>query len=149
MKTQRWLALVTFAALSLSAERASALIVSEDQGIPYMSGGVGADEREAVAARAMNYNLKLTFAVTNSTQFLANVSVKIEDASGKILVDAVADGPYFYAKLPAGKYRVVATSGGQVEERTVTVGGGGQAELGLYFKDHPASASAAPAPIEP
>jgi hypothetical protein len=33
------------------------------QGIPYMSGGVGIDEREAFAAMGKDYSLKLIFAI--------------------------------------------------------------------------------------
>jgi hypothetical protein len=138
------LALIVSAALTLSVTMAPTMMVSDEGGIPYLTGGVGTDEREQIGARAGNYNLKLTFAIVNSTQYLGDAQVTIKDAAGKTVLTVQTDGPFFYAKLPPGKYRVSATSGGQTQEKTVTVGHQGQVQIGMYFKDVPATASAAP-----
>ena len=45
--------------------------------------------------------------------YKGDISVTIYDSGGKIIVNEGSAGPWFYADLPPGKYRVVAadTSG--------------------------------------
>jgi hypothetical protein len=90
-------------------------------GVKYMSGGVGINERAAMDRMDKNYDLKLIFAEP-SGPYLANVNVEILNASGKKLVETTDNGPWFFAKLPDGKYRVVATFNGKKEAREVDIG---------------------------
>ena len=62
----------------------------EYQGIPYLSGGVGVDEREAIAAMGKDYSLKLMFAIKGG-EYLSDVKVEISDSIGKKVLEAVAD----------------------------------------------------------
>jgi hypothetical protein len=57
------------------------------QGIPYVSGGVGVDEREAFVAMGKDYSLKLMFAI-KSGEYLSDVKVEISDSIGKKLQTA-------------------------------------------------------------
>jgi hypothetical protein len=90
-------------------------------GIKYMDGGVGINERAAMDRMDKGYNLKLVFAEP-SGPYLADVHVAIENASGKKLVQTSDNGPWFFVKLPDGKYRVVATFKGKKEVREVEIG---------------------------
>jgi hypothetical protein len=90
-------------------------------GIKYLSGGVGINERAAMDRMDKGYNLKVIFAEP-SGPYLANVNVEILNASGKKLVETTDNGPWFFAKLPDGKYRVVATFNGKKEAREVEIG---------------------------
>ena len=81
---------------------------SMSNGSAYYSGGVGITERQQMKDMTRNCNLKLVFD-TRTGAYLSAVNVKIQDAKGKVLVDTVAKGPWFSAKLPAGNYRVTAT----------------------------------------
>jgi hypothetical protein len=90
-------------------------------GIKYMAGGVGINERTAMDRMDKGYNLKVVFAEP-SGPYLANVNVEILNASGKKLVETTDNGPWFFAKLPDGKYRVVATFNGKKEAREVEIG---------------------------
>ena len=47
--------------------------------IPYLSGGVGLDEREALNQMSRDYDLKLSFAVTGGN-YLGDVAVEVRDA---------------------------------------------------------------------
>jgi hypothetical protein len=89
--------------------------------IKYLAGGVGINERAAMDRMDKNYNLKLVFAEP-SGPYLAHVNVAIENASGKKLIQTTDNGPWFFAKLPDGKYRVVATFQGKQEVREVAIG---------------------------
>lgn len=99
--------------------------------VPYTSGGISLEERQALSQTAGDYNLKLVFAATGGA-YLGDVKVTISGPGGRVL-DAVSAGPWFFAKLPPGKYRVEATSGGRTQSKAVSVGGRGQARAAFYF----------------
>jgi len=101
--------------------------------ISYVSGGVGASEQEELERVKSDYNLRLLFAVSGSGAFLAKVSVTIADDSGQVVLEAVSDGPYLYAKLPAGIYRVSADNAGKVQTRSVSVPASGGVSEGFYW----------------
>jgi hypothetical protein len=90
--------------------------------VSYVSGGVGSDSALAMRQIEGGYNLRLLFAVQGSGEYLADVRVKLVDHKGHTVLDAVSDGPYFFAKLRPGRYQVVADNGGTVISRSVDVG---------------------------
>lgn len=92
--------------------------------VPYVSGGVGFEERDALSASARQYNLKLIFAAREYGSYMSDVRVHIQGARGADVLEAVAEGPWFFAKLPPGTYQVTASAGEQRQTRRVTVGGG-------------------------
>ncbi|HSO81549.1 carboxypeptidase regulatory-like domain-containing protein, partial [Thiocapsa sp.] len=51
-------------------------------GVPHVSGGIGASEREAMEQVKSQYNLRLLFAVAGSGAYLSNIRVQIQDAAG-------------------------------------------------------------------
>ncbi len=123
------------AAVSFSAETpAPPLMVKDYEGIPYVSGGIGMDEREAMSAIASEYNLKIVFALKEGN-YLADASVLIKDAQGKTVLDAVSDGPWFYAKLPAGQYAVTATMMEKANTEKVQIKPAGQSVLHFYWTE--------------
>jgi len=101
--------------------RASGLEMKTAGEIDYVSGGVGASEQEALAQVKHDYNLRLLFAVSGSGSFLASVPVTIADGRGQVLLEAVSAGPYFYARVPAGRYQVTAERRGRVKTQSVRV----------------------------
>jgi len=104
---------------------------NEYQGIPYMSGGVGIDEQEQLDAIGKNYSLKLVFACKNG-EYVADIKVEISDSTGKKILNAVSDGPWFFSKLPPGKYKVAVTMMGKEKQKRVNIGKV-QKQTTLYF----------------
>lgn len=90
-------------------------------GIPHVSGGIGEGPLAKMETMARDFNLKLVFAL-QSGNYVTDVKVVIADTKGKTLLDATSEGPWFLAKLPAGKYQIVATFEGKAVKRSVTVG---------------------------
>jgi len=88
--------------------------------IAYISGGVGKPEREQLQALEKEFNLKLVFAQANG-KYVANVRVVVSDAKGRKLLEHVANGPFFMARLPAGEYSIAATFAGSTQTRKVEV----------------------------
>ena len=103
------------------------------EGIAYVSGGIGMEEREALQAAAKDYNLKLVFAEKGSGAYLADVKVVIADGRGVKRLDAESEGPWFLAKLPPGRYKVTAETGGRRLVQSATIGNKGRAELHFYW----------------
>jgi hypothetical protein len=101
-------------------------------GIEYVTGGIGDGQQQALKAMQSAYNLRLTFARKNGGNYLADVKVTV---TGKgVNLDAMAQGPMLYAKLPAGTYEVTAEYGGQRQTQKVTLGAQGKA-LTMYFNE--------------
>ena len=96
------------------------LHVQRFENIPYVSGGVGVEERDRLKSMAGDDNLALSFALKNG-HYLGGAEVSIKDGKGNDLVEAVSDGPLFFAKLPAGRYVVEATAMGKTITRAVNI----------------------------
>lgn len=95
--------------------------------VPFVSGGVGFDDQQSLAARAREFNLKLLFTL-NEGNYVADVGVVIQDAGGRTLLQHEAPGPFLMAKLPGGTYTVTATYEGKTQTRRVSVGNGMRTE---------------------
>jgi hypothetical protein len=107
-------------------------------GITYLTGGIGQDQVQEMRADAREgYNLQLVFATQKSGEYLANVKVMISDSKGETLIDAVSDGPGFYAKLPVGHYKISAENRGTLQGRSIDVTGHNINRYVLYWSAEP------------
>lgn len=102
--------------------------------IPYMSGGFGLEERETLRAMGKKDNLELSFALGNR-DYLGGAKVLIKDEKGKRVLEAVSDGPLFFAKLPAGDYTILATSMNRTIRQKAHVSGNGHTRLYYAWKE--------------
>lgn len=116
--------------LSFAAELSpsQSLAMETYKGIPYVSGGIGVDERATLRARGKEDNLKLTFALEDG-HYLGDAAVLITDATGHKVLEALSQGPWFLAKLPAGTYTVRATALGKTFLQVVQVPVRGQKQV--------------------
>ncbi len=103
-------------------------------GIPYLSGGIGLDEREALRSLAKEYNLRLSF-VLNKGNYLSDIEVLIADDRGTTVLAAVSQGPWFFTKLPAGTYHIRAKTFAQSLAQVVYVSQQGQSRLSFLWQD--------------
>lgn len=88
--------------------------------IPVISGGVGVDSEDRLKSHEASFNLKLVCTL-HEGDYVAGVTVKVANAAGVPLIDHVADGPLFMARLPAGTYTVTMQYQGQSQVRKVTL----------------------------
>jgi hypothetical protein len=110
------------------------MLVTQTQGdISFISGGVGGDERDAMQAISKNYNLNLLFSLDGSGEYLSDVQVRIKDTAGNSLLDTVADGPMFFAKLKPGRYDLNVEQSGHSIEKTIVIDGKQRARLSLSW----------------
>lgn len=100
-----------------------ALQAQQQGNITFVSGGAGDEDRTALKQVENQYNLRLLFAARNG-DYLANVAVTLSDGRGNAVLDTIADGPIFYARVPAGRYRLTVSNQGQSQSRDISIGNG-------------------------
>jgi hypothetical protein len=115
--------------------------------VSYVSGGVGLEERTRIQASAHLYNFQVKAAYTTG-HYLADVRIMIhEAASGEEVLNALTEGPFFYAKLPAGTYVVSAAFGDEVQEQRISIAAGNAPMREAIFRFKPAPEPALIAPL--
>ena len=127
-------------AIAATVALASGVVPADDarvqvqNGVEYVTGGVGEAEQDALARlAAQGFTLRVVFAEAKTGAFVSDVRVRVADPSGRTLVEAVTNGPAFLAKLPAGQYALRAEYGGTVENRTLRIGAGAGATMTIHF----------------
>jgi len=100
-------------------------------GISYLSGGIGEDEAKAIQ-QATGYNLHMTFSIGAEGKYVPDVDLLIQNAQGPVLTLSQA-GPLVYVQLPAGKYTVVATRKGEAKRDTTDVASAGARNLVFHW----------------
>ncbi len=103
--------------------------------VPHLSGGVGKGERSRLTSEARDYNLKLVFLTEQSKSYLARVGVTIRSEDGKPLLKAISDGPWFFARLPAGVYQVSAEARNLTLDKRVAVQADQQLRVNFAWPD--------------
>ncbi|QZP34772.1 carboxypeptidase regulatory-like domain-containing protein [Pseudomonas sp. DR48] len=93
----------------------------EQNGITYLSGGVGEDEAKAIQ-QTTGYNLHMTFTIGPEGKYVPDVELVIQSTQGQSVLTLSQAGPLVYVQLPAGKYTVVATRHGEAKRDTTDVG---------------------------
>jgi hypothetical protein len=124
---------VALVACLVSARAETALPEPVHQGdVTYISGGFGVDEQQAMKAAAKDYNLAITNA-DKAGNYTASVDLVITAKGGREVLRAQDIGPLFYAKLPAGAYRVEALHEGERRAHDIAVAVRGTTNLHLTW----------------
>lgn len=111
-----------------------AAVTAHAADVKYMSAGIGADSSDRMSELGKEYNLRLLFAAKDG-HYLADVAVSIADAANRKLLDAVADGPFFFANLAPGKYTITVTYAGAAQSRATTIAASGRRELVFRWEE--------------
>lgn len=106
----------------------------EQNGIAYLSGGIGEDESKAIQ-QTTGYNLHMTFSIGPENKYVPDVDVTVAKAAGQPVLTLSQAGPLVYAQLPPGKYTVVATRNGVERRDTADVGSGAARNLVFHWND--------------
>jgi len=106
----------------------------EQNGVTYISGGVGLDEQNAMRALRADYNLRLTFATKQTGAYRSDVQLDIADARGGSVLSVANTGPMVFVKLPPGVYKISASAEGKTFKRTVRLGNGTK-EMTLHWEN--------------
>lgn len=108
--------------LSLYSEASALLFIEKGEinGVPYITGGVGLEERQAMQKMAGDYNLKIVLAAM-SGPYLSDLMVTIEDPGGRLVFECTTSGPWLYVDLPSSKYKLTVSYKQEAKTRNVQV----------------------------
>lgn len=130
--TMAIIAFTQFSSAVMAEETYFPFDVKSYNGISYVSGGIGFDERKALDTVGKTYSLKLVFAKMGGA-FVAIVDVEIKDNAERTIFKATSRGPWLYADLPSGRYTVTAASKGARIEKEIIIDGSTQTEARFYW----------------
>ncbi|WP_343047411.1 hypothetical protein [Pseudomonas akapageensis] len=116
----------------------------QQNGITYLSGGIGLDESTAMKQIRGGYNLRMTFATGPQDQYLPVDKVMIQQPNGQSVLTLNDVGPYLYVQLPPGQYTVVSTSNGQEKRQNVAVDSSGAKSVVFHWAQAPGLEPVAP-----
>lgn len=128
-------ALLLLCALSQMAPVAALTMHTTTRGEPAVSGGIGAEEVEALRQQRARYNLRILTAARGSGAYLAGALVKVTDERGTALLEARADGPWMMLLLKPGDYRVSVGYGDVTQASRTRIAAGQHRELMFYFDE--------------
>ncbi|SFN87780.1 hypothetical protein SAMN05660284_02431 [Formivibrio citricus] len=128
-------ALLTLPGISSAQDPVEITPQRSPAGIEYVMSSVGEDQQNAMAAIRKDYNFHLTFARPKSGEFLADVKVTVETVKKEKVLEVVSEGPYLFAKLPAGTYKVTAEFEGKSQTKTTTIRKNRSSDLVYYFAE--------------
>jgi hypothetical protein len=124
------------------------LEVKEEDGVRYVSGGIGESEEQALREMGEGFNLQVTLA-DPAGHYLGSAHLVIEDYAGRTVLETATDGPLLFAELPPGRYTVRATESGRTPARkSVQVSRGSQRDVLLHLEKTGAAAGVGAEPAE-
>ena len=98
-----------------------------DFGLQWSCGGVGSDERRALAGLGDEAGLELVMVTAKRGGYVAGAEVSLRGTTSKgAQLSGVADGPICLFKLPPGTYRIEALLDGTRREANAVVKAGGK-----------------------
>ncbi len=107
--------------------------VQQENGIDFLTGGVGIDGRAQLKPLVKGMNLQLVFAEKQTGGYLAEVEVVIADSKGEEVLKLSDADPMLFATLEPGTYSVRAkTSKGTLEREVRIPASGRRTELFLW-----------------
>ena len=127
---------------------------AEDALVNFITGGIGKAERDEILALKPNYNFEVKVAL-KSGHYVGDVRVVITDKAGETVLDELTDGPFFFAKLEPGSYKVKGMYNDQEQTQSFTILANTTMREVIFrfdgneeiIKDQPSSPLQTPAPV--
>lgn len=108
------------------------LMVQEQNGVSYLSGGISDTGQEMIREQAGDFNLEVLSALEEGN-YLSEVSIRIADAKGNTVLSTVTEGPFLYADLAPGTYTIMANVEGELQRQTATVNNSQQTRVNFRW----------------
>lgn len=99
--------------------RANSVGLPQD-GVAWMSGGIGDEALQEMRKSAASYNVHVLF-TDRQGSYLANIPFTVAGRDGRQIHAGVSDGPLLYLRLPTGSYRVSAEIDRVWQSRSIRV----------------------------
>lgn len=120
---------------SLLASADSVSIRKSAQGIPYITGGISADEVDAIRPYLSQFNLRVIFSEGTSGRFITDVNVNLYDTEGKLVFRLVGAQPQLLVNIPAGTYTILASYNGDKQRHKFSVSSDEHKKIILNWKN--------------
>lgn len=114
------LLLLALAMPPTAAAQEDVLTPGISNGTPYLSGGIGDEEREEIDRARNNYNTKLVLAEASGS-YASNVSLHITTVLGEPVLSISGAGPLVLVQLPPGTYLINADYEGRNTQKRFDV----------------------------
>lgn len=98
-----------------SASTPKATLQQVATSIPYLSGGIGADDVARMRSLAPQFNVHLRFQDRSDGASLADVKVLLLNARHERVLRVVSEGPLLYMRVPPGQYYLAAVYQGIIQ----------------------------------
>ncbi len=105
------------------------------QGIPYITGGISADEVDAIRPYLSQFNLRVIFSEGTSGRFITDVNVNLYDTEGKLVFRLVGAQPQLLVNIPAGTYTILASYNGDKQRHKFSVSSDERKKIILNWKN--------------
>ncbi|WP_081087806.1 hypothetical protein [Burkholderia stagnalis] len=128
-----WLASLCLLGSAMNVAAQPSPIPNELGGIVYITGGIGADEVSSYREVASQYNLRITL-TSKTGEYLSDVDVAISSGARSVLKVRTA-GPFLYARVPPGRYTVLARDRNLHETRQVMVPARGGVNVSFSWEE--------------
>lgn len=102
------------------------------QNLSYVSGGVGASEREDLLQQESNYHVKIVLTDTNGA-YATYGRISIHDMAGAEIFTTTTEGPILLVDLPVGEYEMTASVRDESKTQKLTVNAGAYRTLHVRF----------------
>jgi len=112
------------------------LPVQSAGGVTYLSGGVGDEELAELKSKEKEFNVHLMMTAPGGA-FVSDVHLRIVDANGAAVLDISNAGPYVYAHVKPGNYKIDATvaDGGANKQMAFTLRDNGDFKQQIEFPE--------------
>lgn len=84
-------------------------VVKKDNGISYITGGIGDEETAEMKAQEPNFNVRILISSV-AGEYMSEVAIRFLNKENAEVLRVNSVGPFFYVNLPAGTYVVEAAS---------------------------------------
>ncbi|QXI27761.1 carboxypeptidase regulatory-like domain-containing protein [Pseudomonas vanderleydeniana] len=110
------------------------LAPQQQNGVEYLTGGIGEDELRALA-QTRGYNLHVVSSTGAQDKYLADVNITINKSGGESVLSLIQVGPLVYVKLPMGHYQVIGSHDGRESRQNVVIDGKGIQTVNVHWND--------------
>jgi hypothetical protein len=108
----------------------------QQNGMTYLSGGIGLDESRAIQ-RVKGYNLHMTFSTGPANEYLPDIDVVIQTVKGRSVLSLSQVGPITYVKLPVDRYLIVSSVNGHEKRQIIAITSRSTRTVNFHWKDEP------------
>jgi hypothetical protein len=127
------LSLLLLLAAQVSPSQAADIKLQRQGEYTFITGGLSEYEVAFLEAQAPKYPIQLTFRNGGQTDGMKDVTVRVRDVRGEVVVETAARGPYLYVNPPASGRFTIEAEWGQ-EKLSMTKDLVGRRYLHLLFE---------------